>query len=522
MESEPIKNKKMDVVRDSKSKHDIAIPKEVINFIGKKGGSSLMVKGTAGTGKTTLSLQLIEEVGDPDRSFYLSTRVSDHSLYQQFPWLEEKEMKNRIVDSSKVFLETLYRDIEEEEEELPESEKKKIESAKQFLGTIETDEMPTEVNRTMLKGLDKKIPGLERIYDRIDKILPERTMLVIDSVEGLTHKYGLDAETFIMTLQKDLVENSGTNLLLVLEKEDARALEYLVDGVIKLERFQIENRDVRQIQLKKLRGIGIKQPTYLMTLYGGRFTCFEPYRVSVEEHKEWKPINDKEHKYSTGTTDLDELLEGGFEKGSYNVFEIMEDVSTEEYFSVLRPIFLNFLTQNRGILGVLSGGTHPDNLREDLTRFISEDVFDSRFRIVDYFSSSTENPYMMALGGKKRDQVGKIYNQQINEITDGGKTPMIDYTGFDTLEYLMGDEMAIKDLLEAVANTKISKNLGIGIIKHGLQLKPEIKNMADTYFVVTSIGKTPCIYGIKPKTGLYAIVTDEEKGSPWISLVPIR
>ncbi len=500
----------------------MVIPPEVIEFIKRKDGSSLLVKGTAGTGKTTLSLQFIEEVGDPDRSFYLSTRVSDESLYNQFPWLEEKEMKNRIVDSSKVFLEAIYEDEEEEEPELPEAERKKLKSAQEFLGSIDEERIPTEVDRTRLKGLDRKIPGLERVYDRIDSILPERTMLVIDSVEGLTHKYGLDPETFIMTLQKDLVENSKTNLILVLEKEEAKELEYLVDGVLKLNRFHLENRDVREIRLLKLRGVGIGQPGYLMTLAGGRFTCFEPFRAIVETHREWEPIEGGEDRYSTGTKDLDALLEGGFPKGSYNVFEVDEDVSTEEYFSVIRPIFLNTLSRNMGVLAILSGGTHPDNLKDDLTRFISEGKFDKKFRIVDYFSPQSDKPYMMALGGKKRDEVGKIYNKHISDISDEGKSPILDYTGFDTLEYLMGNEIAIKDLLEAVANTKVSHNLGIGIIKHGLKLTSEIKNMADNYFVISSINNTPCIYGIKPKTGLYAIITDPERGIPYISLVPIR
>ncbi len=505
------------------SKGRMAIPPEVVQFIERSGGCSLLIKGTAGTGKTTLSLQLIEEIGDPDRSFYLSTRVSDDSLYSQFPWLEEKEMKNNIVDSSKVFLEAIYEEEEEEEDdELPESEKKKLESAKKFLGSIDEDKMPTEVDRTHLRSLERKIPGLERIYDRIDGILPERTMLIVDSVEGLTHKYGLDAETFIMTLQKDLAENSNTNLILVLEKAEAKNLEYLVDGVINLNRFYLENRIVREIRLLKLRGVGIRQPGYLMTLDGGRFTCFEPFRSIEETHNDWITVEGSEDRYSTGSKDLDDILEGGFPKGSYNVFEVQEDVSTEEYFSVIRPIFLNTLSKGMGVLAILSGGTHPDNLKDDITRFISEDKFDHKFRIVDYFSPHSEKPYMMALGGKKRDEVGKIYNKHISDISDEGKSPILDYTGFDTLEYLMGNEIAIKDLLEAVANTKVSHNLGIGIIKHGLKLTSEIKNMADNYFVLSSINKTPCIYGIKPKTGLYAIITDSDKGRPYISLVPIR
>ncbi len=497
-----------------------SIPPEVREFLEKEGGSSIFIEGASGTGKTTLGLQIIEEIADPQKSFYLSTRVSDEALYKQFPWLEEKEMRSQITDASKVFLEKLYGG-EEEEEEKPDEDREKIEGAKEFLDTIREEGPPEETDRTRLNQLEKEIPGLERIYDRIDHVLPDRSTLVLDSIEGITHKYDIDMETFVMTLQKDLVENSNTNLIMILEKEESPELEYLGDGVIKMERYQLEGRDVRTIHLRKLRAIKIKQPSYLMSLEGGRFKCFEPYELDISGEQEWRPVESPEGKYSTGTEDIDELLDGGFDAGSYNIFEVGENVSNEEFFSVIRPIFLNFITQKRGVLTVLSGGTHPENLREDLTRFVPESQFNKKFRIVDYFSSKTDKPYKMALAGKSQSQYRKKYNETIQELKGDQEEGILDYTGLDTLEYMQGGEVAVKQLLSGVANTKNSDNLGIGIVKPGLNMSQEIKNMADNYFVILSINKTPCIYGVKPKTGLYAIVTDEEKGSPYIRLDPI-
>ncbi|MBS3816383.1 MAG: hypothetical protein KGY76_02335 [Candidatus Thermoplasmatota archaeon] len=499
-----------------------SIPTEIREFLEKEGGSSIFLEGASGTGKTTLALQLIEEIAEPEKSFYLSTRVSDEALYQQFPWLEEKEMRSQITDASKVFLETLYGEEEEEEEaSLPEEEKEKIEGAQEFLSTIREEGPPENVDRTRLNQLDKEIPGLERIYDRIDKILPERSLLVIDSIEGITHKYGIDMESFVMTIQKDLVENSNTNLIMVLEKEAAPDLEYLSDGVVQMNRYQLEGRNVRSIKLKKLRAVKISQPSYLMSLDGGRFKCFEPYELKISGCREWEAVEAPEEKYSTGTEDIDELMDGGFDAGSYNVFEVEENVSNEEFFSVIRPIFLNFLAQKKGVLTSLSGGTHPENLKDDLTRFVPENNFNEKFRIVDYFTSKTDKPYKLALAGKNQSQYREIYNKSMEELKGQKDQGILDYTGLDTLEYMQGGEIAVKQLLNGVATTKNSDNVGIGILKPGLNISREIKNMADNYFVIVSINKTPCIYGIKPKTGLYAIVTDEEKGSPYIRLDPI-
>src|SRR5207244_3271884 len=66
------------------------IPREIVEFFNASGGHSLIVKGPAGTGKTTFALQLTEELGEVAASHYLSSRVSDESLYRQFTWLKDR------------------------------------------------------------------------------------------------------------------------------------------------------------------------------------------------------------------------------------------------------------------------------------------------------------------------------------------------------------------------------------------------------------------------------------------------
>ena len=79
-------------------------PGEILDFLRSPGGHSLLIKGRAGTGKTTLALQIIEELSDEQVDYYLSMRVSDESLYRQFPWLKEKAKRNEILKAGKVFL----------------------------------------------------------------------------------------------------------------------------------------------------------------------------------------------------------------------------------------------------------------------------------------------------------------------------------------------------------------------------------------------------------------------------------
>jgi hypothetical protein len=256
-------------------------------------------------------------------------------------------------------------------------------------------------------------------------------------------------------------------------------------------------------------------------LHDGRFNSFDAFKIYLGDIRQWAPILDKGMVYSTGTKDLDDLLGGGYSAGSYNVIEVDENVSNEEYHSIVVPILLNFMAQDKGILAVLSGGDHAETMKRDLEKFLPDGQFESHMRITDYFTPKSEASYIIALGARNKDDGLRAWKSNVEFLRGSTNKPIMDFTGFDTLEYLQGGEVAIQHLLNAVAKIKISQDLGIGIIKPGLKLTQEIMNMADTYFKILSIDKCPCIFGVKPKTMIYGIVNDLEKGTPNIKLIPI-
>ena len=502
----------------------ISIPSEIRTFFGKAGGRSLLVKGPAGSGKTTFALQLLEDMADPEKSFYLSSRVSDKALFGQFPWLEKGVMKNRIIDASRILLQHLHSDMEEEE--TPDIDKmEKLSSARDFLRSVSDEPLapPSKVDRTRLAVLleRNRMPELERAYDQIEANLPDKSMIIIDSIEGITNKYSLEDDEFVTCIQKDLVEGSNVDVVFVLEDDEARMLEYLVDGVVKMTYKSRDGRRTRKILLEKLRGTQILQPSYLITLNEGRFNSFDRFKMNEVDIRPWEALPDVDGQYSTGIADLDVLVGGGYDAGSYNVIEVDENVSNEEYHSVVVPILLNFMSQDRGIFAVLTGGDHAESMKKDLVKFISEEQFDNHIRIADYFTPTSTAPYIMALGTRNADEALRTWKSNQEFLRGSGNKPIMDFTGFDTLEYLRGGEVAIQHLLDAVAKIKISEDLGIGILKPGLRLTQEIMNMADTYFKIISIDKCPCIYGVKPKTMIFGIVNDVDKGTPNIKLVPI-
>ena len=501
------------------------VPTEVITFLSGKGGRSLIIKGGAGTGKTTFGLELLERVGQANRSYYLSTRIGDEALFRQFPWLKTSEMRTRVLDAAKLFLDAIQasksRDIE-----LPEVEQKKVRAGREVLASFGQERgPPTRVDRTHLTALLKRspMPEVENVYQRIERALPEKSLLVIDSLEGVTHKYGLEMEEFVMALQKDLVEASSTDVVMILEKPEAGGIEYLVDGLISIQREELDERRVRHLRLEKLRATNIGRARYAVTLDGGRFQALGILATpgAAVANSPWKPVADAEKYYSTGVPDFDKLLGGGFRRGSFNAFEVDVNVGVDDYYMLFTPTFLNFLAQGRGIIAVLAAGESPDRLRETLIRHVPANQFDTRVRIPDYSANETEEPYILPMGRYGREEAVKAMVAAERAVAGPDRKPFLEYTAFDTFESLMGDQVAIRMYFQGVSRTKHVGNLGIGLLKPGLLVSSEILNMMDSYFRIINIDSATCIYGIRPRTTIYAISPDPEKGAPHATLTPI-
>jgi KaiC/GvpD/RAD55 family RecA-like ATPase len=502
------------------------VPPEVVTFLSGKGGRSLIVKGGAGTGKTTFGLELLERVGQPNRSYYLSTRIGDEALYRQFPWLKTAEMRTRVLDAAKLFLDAISQSGRPRDPELPETEQKKVRAGREVLASFGQERgPPTRVDRTHLQALLKRspMPEVENVYNRVERGLPEKSLLIIDSLEGVTHKYGLEMEEFVMALQKDLVEGSSTDVVMILEKPEAGGIEYLVDGLISIQREELDERRVRHLRLEKLRATNIGRARYAVTLDGGRFEALATTNSvgATASTGPWRPTSDPERHYSTGIPDFDKLLGGGLRRGSFNAFEVDVNVGIDDYYMLFTPTFLNFLSQGRGIIAVLAAGESPEKLRDTLIRHVPSNLFDTRVRIPDYTANETEDPYILPMARFGREEAMRAMVTAEKAVAGTDRKPFMEYTAFDTFESLMGDQVAIRMYFQAIARTKHVGNLGIGLLKPGLLVSSEILNMMDTYFRIINIDNAPCLYGIRPRTTIYAISHDPEKGPPHAVLTPI-
>ncbi|GEM_PF-1058779 len=498
------------------------LPREIYDFFSSDVGRSLIVKGHAGTGKTILSLTLLEEIADIENSFYFSTRVSNKSLYSQFQWLKEKDMRENLVDSSMDFLRSLYKDktskLTKTKAFASGDEKfEKIEHARRVIDVMgdkppEEFTPPEEVSRSCLMTLmaDSDITALEDIYDRVDSRLPSPSIVIIDSLESLIERYAVDATSLIKVLQRDLVEMSGTKLIIVLEAEEATTWDYLVDGVVTLSVDEQSGRRVRLMSLNKLRGIRIDRPMYLFTLDGGKFRYSPSFSQNIPLfQKEHDPILDGEGTsywdrdlFSSGSKEFDDILGGGYPHGSLVLIEVSHDVPLAGQMKLFGPVLENFLSQERGVLLVPS--SRDKNIFGESSSIFSEDMEDN-LKVID----SKE------LKRHKKGDFKHSFHEAYKELKFKANEPILTICDWVTIEHSIGDaeigeidrSKAAKELLELM---KKNSGLTIGVMGPGFFYSDNARYVSDIHLKMFTYYNSLFVYGEKPNTEIYNITVERD------------
>jgi len=488
-------------------------PYEILKFLTKKEGTSLIIKGPAGAGKTTLALQILDSLQDKYKIAYLSTRVGDESLYQQFPWIRSMERNLKLIISSKEFLSEVFPQVVEEK---PVKEK-----AKKILDQI-SGAPPTRVSWEYLTKFfrDLSLPEIRRLYSEVEMNLPNKTIAVIDSIEGISSINNIDMDLLTFALHKDLAESSGASLIFVSEKNEPGPEDYITDGVIYLDNKIQEGRRIRNMYLNKLRGIEIFSSNYMFTLKDGKFYVFYPNLNDLKMHGSFEPIKNSEKHYSTGIRDLDEILDGGIEPSYFVLLDIGKDVTRDDYTLITRLMYLNFMHNRMGILYIPPPGANPIKMKEDLCRYIPEDIFFKRFRYMNYTAEESEYPYIVAAGSKDPMKVQQNVIKAMMDVSVDSEAVVHVYS-LETLDAVRGYDLTIKDILNAVTTVKSTKDIAIITSQSDDPLKEKIRGVADYHFRIETMNNVPVIYGIKPRTIYYIIEVDRERGFPNVKLIPM-
>jgi KaiC/GvpD/RAD55 family RecA-like ATPase len=449
-----------------------SVPSELLSFFKENVGEILLVKGPPGSGKTLLSLACMKSLCRSKRGIVIFTRMDKEQVATEMGWIKDEGSRGNLL----VF-----------------NSGDKIADPNWFKREF------------------------EQIMD--DKAGLPLGFVLFDTIDAITEQF--DNPQRKVKEIVSLVQKTNVSAIMVQEDEGITYLDHLAGGVVRIDFGEIDGRRYRSLRIDKLRGVEIEHATYLMTLHMGSFRSFGPWDPLSVEQGRWMPLPDRDEEFSTGVDDLDRILGGGYRKGSYNILDLDDNISTEEYMMVTRPVLLNFIHHDYGILMVPPAGEHPEALRADLERFVGPKRIEGKVFFLDYFSASSNKQYIIPMAVGKKEGASAKGLELIQNIRGPDNKPYLDFVGLDTMEYLMGESISLKQLLTGVSKAKVTKTLGMGLSKPGLKTSQGIKNMADVFIRMIKINNIPCIYGIKPQTGIYAILPHPKLKFPNLSLIPL-
>lgn len=473
------------------------LPREIREFFTQRMGHSLILRGPPGTGKTTFALEAIEALSNEMEGMYLPTRISDDALRSSFPWLKESTAEGEDTGTA-----------------CPPTRRAGLISLRVGArGSLEG--MPGKLK----VSIGKELADIEEIYRKVEEHLPKRTLLVIDSFDGLAEKVEMASPRLFGAMHKDVVEGLGANLICILENP-ALDMEYLGDGVVRLGMSEKDGRRWREMELVKLRGCEIQQPRYLYTLKGGRFGLIENWSDTPQNLlRGWVAIPDTDDKVSTGIMDLDRVLGGGLEKGTVVMIEVGKDIPITVMQGIEACLACNFASLGRGVIWLPQRNESGEGSKKRLVRTLGSETFDSLVRILEKTMEVGEAPaFSIKLEGK--DASSDLRMAGLRYALQGAGRPLLLLLGFDTLESLYGPQVMdqLSDLLAAV---KKAEHVFIGMTCSGSRSASRLKEMSTVHLLVDKIGGAVVAHGKVPFTALNALVPSQRPQGGGIGLVSI-
>ncbi|MHA1834341.1 MAG: ATPase domain-containing protein, partial [Candidatus Baldrarchaeia archaeon] len=313
-----------------------------------------------------------------------------------------------------------------------------------------------------------------------------------------------------------IADKFDANVIFVSETSGESKLDYLVDGVVRLEKEALNERLLRKMYIEKIRGTKIENPMYLFTLKEGRFVCFEKGIQRNFVHAELpKPRRMKRRKIPTLITELDKILGGGFRRGTFNIFDVGEGVGVGHTY-VLTPLFFNFILQGYPVFSIPSKGIFsydivgefpPSVLNGEVIKLIEKYFCVFSPPTTDFDSSNKAYKTYFIEGKDFTEDLRMFRDVAVKVLHEVQADTLVVTMASDTMEYIYGT----KDLLKVVQAwmDQIKQLNGIVALfqfRHKVLRIPT--HLASSYFRLENIGGNVVFYGEIPRTKIYVTALD--------------
>jgi KaiC/GvpD/RAD55 family RecA-like ATPase len=442
------------------------MPEELVRFI-QRDTYSLLIKGYAGAGKTTLALTILRALGTKDNFFYISTRISPKELFNYYPWLAS------LSDQ----------------------------------GPGNPEETSSE-HTGMSMFEDARLDEPESLFERItNQLMDIKSPIIIidswDAIASFMDKEGrLNNERVLQTWR----ERAGAKLIFISEHPDDTTLDFLVGGVVELRQTYHDNARFREILLRKLRGVRIDRPSYVYTLEDSSFRSFDPYippRIRKAPHN--KPNLKKQSDLlsseliKSSFPALDRALGGGYPRSGIVLLEHDERMSTSTAMTVLSELVSNFLSCSYPVLIQPSRRIEPREVMESLTHSLPDGkrgllkiLWSKKYTALanNVIVRSAKSPSRSAVSGLKKKYPGRL----ILNIMAG------DFSSLDDAD--KDEDLPLEDLIESARASDISFAL---ISSSNKEQFGYFSGLADVHIKLLTINNTLFLQPILPASTLYAL-----------------
>ena len=259
-------------------------------------------------------------------------------------------------------------------------------------------------------------------------------------------------------------------------------------------------------------------------------------RRTTKPRASWVPIADSEAMFSSGIRELDQLLGGGFRRGSMALVHVDATTEPTDWERLVAPAALNFLAQSNGVIAVLPSRTSPSEFRSHLTRWTSRRRFDTRVRVIDYVGEAEERPYVVPIQVPNPARPKTRGSERLAERTRaremarmvaaeravrGARSRMfLELVAFEMAELVAGAELASRMFLFGIKRTRSVGNLCLGLLRPGLGCGDAVRGMADVELRLHRTGRGLCLAGLRPAFPDHLIASEPDRGDPYVTLVP--
>jgi KaiC/GvpD/RAD55 family RecA-like ATPase len=433
------------------------IPEDLLHFI-RRDTYSLLVKGFAGTGKTTLALTILNVLGIKNNFFYISTRLSPKQLFQYYPWLKD------FIQQSKAQGTNLARDRE-------------------VLSTFE----------------DARLDEPESLFERITNQLMDikSPTIIIDSWDAIASFMDREARLNNERVLQTWRERAGAKLIFISEQPADTTLDFLVDGIVELKQSYYNNVKMRQIFLQKLRGTRINRPSYLYTLENSIFHSFEPYqRINFEPRKRDRGDIPRVLTHDTilsGYPVLDDSLGTGFPRKGVVLLEMDSHVNMTIALIFLQRIVSNFVLSGNPV--VLQPVTWMDP--SSILRLFETSLPPSKKRLFKILWTGRNRGSDQLL--RSLIKMKKGYRDKI----------LLNIMSTESLQDLVGAKNVRSKITNILYRIITHADLSIAIITRSqediLELISEVSNI---HLRLMMINDTLFLQSVVPPSSLYSVVFD--------------